>query len=131
MFNLFKFFKKQENKDSGKRKSDFMPSGVKEVILRGNNIELMVAYGDVGYSQWGKAETTCYLENHIDYRFIDSELGGSNYSLEYTDENMRKLLTGYYPKLLAYIMENAVGTDNWQFVVKEYDKRELDVRNLD
>lgn len=129
MFNLFKFFKKQENKDSGKRKSDFMPSGVKEVILRGNNIELMVAYGDVGYSQWGKAVTTCYLENHIDYRFIDSELGGSNYSLEYTDENMRKLLTGYYPEILAYIMENAVGTGNWQFVVKEYDKRELDVRN--
>ena len=105
-----------------------MPSGVKEVILRGNNIELMVAYGDVGYSQWGKAVTTCYQENHIDYRFIDLELGGSNYSLEYTDENMRKLLIEYYPKLLAYIMENAVGTGNWLFVVKEYDKRELNFK---
>lgn len=112
MFNLFKFFKKQENKDSGKRKSDFMPSGVKEVILRGNSIELMVAQGDVGYSEWGKAVTTCYLENHIDYRFVDSELGGSNYSLEYTDENMRKLLKLHYLELSAYIDINSTGTAN-------------------
>lgn len=45
MFNLFKVFKKQETKDAGNRKSDFTPSGVKEVILKGNNIELMVAQG--------------------------------------------------------------------------------------
>lgn len=128
MFNLLKFLNKQENKEAGKRKSDFMPSGVKEVTLKGNNIELMVAQGKEGYRQWGKAVTTCYLENRIDYRFIDSELGGCNYILEYTDEDMRKLLTLYYPELFAYIEENADGTGNWQFVVKEYDRRELDFR---
>lgn len=128
MFNLLKFLNKQENKEAGKRKSDFMPSGVKEVILKGNNIELMVAQGKEGYRQWGKAITTCYLENRIDYSFIDSELGGCNYILEYTDEDMRKLLTLYYPELFAYIEENAVGTGIWQFVVKEYDKRELNFK---